>query len=151
MTTRVTFSGLDYSLEGTSSSLYMADLSAGNFVAQTTAIGGIQTAIQGVSLIAYDGQTYPALVEAREEVAPASPFAQRESKWLVRYVDDVNAQKGDFEIGGADLALLVAGTDLMNITAGAGAALVAALELSALSRDGNAITVIEVEHVGRST
>jgi len=151
MTTRVTFSGLDYSLEGTSSSLYMADLTAGNFAAQAVAIGGIQTAIQGVSLIAYDGQAYPAMVEARENVAPASQYAQRESKWLVRYVDDVNDQKGDFEIGGADLTLLVAGTDIMDISGGAGAALVAALELSALSRDGNAITVTLVEHVGRST
>jgi len=147
---RVTLSGLDYSLEPTSSSFNLVDLTAANFTSQGVVLGSVQAAIQGVTLIAYDGSQYPAYVVPREEVAPASPFAQRESKWLVKMVDTVNQQKSTFEIGGADLALLVAGTDIMNISAGAGLALVTSIETNVRSNDGNTVQVTEIIHVGRS-
>jgi len=150
MPVKAKFSGLDYSLEGTSTGVWMPVLSAANFTAQATAIAAIQAAIQGVSLIDYEGQEYPAMVEVRETIPPTSPFAQRESKWLVTMTDNVTLEINQFEIGGPDLVLLVAGTQLMDVSGGAGAALVTALEANAQSKLGNSVTFVSAKHVGRN-
>lgn len=151
MTVRATFSGLDYSREHTRTSGWMVDLSAGNFVAQGTAIAAVTTAIQGVSLIDFDGAVYPAHVTTTETAPPAATEAQREIKWRVSIRDATTNKLSSMEIGGADTSLLVANTDLMDVSAGAGAALVTALEAELVSEVGNAITVEEVRLVGRRT
>jgi len=148
---RVTLSGLDYSLEGTSTSFNLVDLTAANFTAQGVILADGQTAIQGVSLIAYEGAMYPAMVTARENTRPASPFAQREHKWLVRFADNVTSKVESFEIGGADLTLLIPGTEKMDLTTPEGAALVAFVETNVRSNAGNPVTVTEVIHVGRAS
>lgn len=147
---KVTLSGLDHSKEGTSTSFYLIDLTAANFTAQGVILGDMQTAIQGVSLIAYEGATYPAMVTQRENTPAADPYAQRESKWQVDLVDDVTQETSNFEIGGADLSLLSGNTELMDLTAGAGLALVTAIETNVRSRAGNTVTVVQVKHVGRA-
>jgi len=151
MTTKVKLSGLDHSNEGTSVGWWMVDLTAANFVAQTAAFEAVKAAIRDVALIAFDGGEYPANVTEREEDLPASPYAERESKWLVTMIDQVNNDVNQFEIGGADLTTKIAGSELMDLTSVAGAALVAALEANVKSRDGNAIVVRQVAHVGRNT
>ena len=83
--------------------------------------------------------------------APANAFAQREIKWLIHYTDNVNLKKRTRELPTADLSLAVAGTDNMDLSAGAGLTLKNQLEAFMLSTDGNAITVDEIEFVGRST
>lgn len=150
MPVKVSFSGIDYSLEGTVTGVWMATLSAANFAAQATAAAAVQTAIQNVSLIDYEGQVYPAMVEPRETIAPTSPFAQREAKWLVTMTDNVTLEINQFEIGGPDLALLVPGSDLLDVSGGAGAALVTALEANAQSRLGNSVSFVSARHVGRN-
>lgn len=148
---QVTISGLDYSKEGTRMSVNIADITAVNFDAQITAAQAVQTAVQGVSLIDFEGITVNALDAPRETDKPASPYAQRESKWLVTMSDDSNARLNQFEIGGADLTLLADDGETMDVSAGAGATLVSALEASLVSRDGNSMTFVEAVHVGRAT
>lgn len=147
---RVNISGLDYSGESTRFGVYITDLTAVNFDAQITAAQAVQTACQNVSLIAFDGIQVLALDTPKETAKPASPYAQRESKWLVTMSDNVNANLNQFEIGGPDLTLLASDGATLDVSAGAGAALVTALEANLISRDGNAMTFVQAIHVGRN-
>ena len=148
---QVTISGLDYSEEPTRLSVNVADLTAVNFDAQITAAQSVQTAIQGVSLIDFEGVSVKALDTPKETDRPTSPYAQRESKWLVTMSDDSNARLNQFEIGGADLTLLGSDGETMDVSSGDGAALVSALEAALVSRDGNSMTFVSAIHVGRAT
>lgn len=150
MTVKAGFRGLDFTREVTNVEFYMVDLSAANFDARITALNTVQAAVQGVSLIAFDGEFMYAIDTARESATPADPNAQRESKWIVSYHDDVNGFPGSFTIGGADLTLLDGNTQLMDVAAGAGLTLLNALEANLISRYGNAIVVDEIRHVGRN-
>ncbi len=147
---RVTISELDRSLEPTRMTLRMTDLTAANFDAQITAAGTLQAAIQGVSLIDFDGITYLALETPREETQPTSVYAQREAKWLITMADDVNERLNQFEIGGPDLTLAGSDGKTLDVSGGAGATLVTQLEANAISRDGNAMTFVVGVHVGRN-
>lgn len=147
----VTISGLDYSGESTRFGVHITDLTAVNFDAQITAAGNVQSAVQGVSLIDFEGMIINANETPRETDKPASPYAQRESKWLITMSDDTNARLNQFEVGGADLTLLASDGETLDVSAGAGAALVTALEANLISRDGNSMTFVEAVHVGRAT
>lgn len=150
MTSFVTLKALDYGEEATRFGFHIVQLTSANFDATIAAVATLQGAVDNVVLGLFDGKT----VQAQDiEVGPKAtdPYAQREAKWRVRYTDDVSSQgNGSFEIGMPDLTLLVAGTGKMDITAGAGAALVTAIEATVLSRLGNAVTVTEIIHVGRN-
>jgi len=150
MTVRARVSGIDYTLEGTSAGFNMIDVTAANFDAQVTSLGIVQTAIQAVSLIDFEGQSMYAVDDPAEQDQPVSPYAQRESKWLCSMTDDVTAKSVRMEIGGADLTLLVGTTEFMDLTAGAGLALKAAIEAEVVSDAGNAVTLNSVKHVGRN-
>lgn len=150
MTSLATFKALDYGLEATRLSVNIAQLTAANFDAQIALVATLQGAIDNVALGLFDGKTVQAQNIA---VGPKATdvYAQRESKWRVTYTDDVTPNgNGSFEIGMADLTLLVAGTGDMDVSAGAGAALVTAIENTVLSRLGNAISVATIIHVGRN-
>lgn len=153
----ITVSGIDYSnkrsgqcCEGTSVTLRITDLTAANFDAQIAAAEAVQDAIQGVSLIDFEGLTVKALTVPTETDRPLSPYAQRESKWLVTMSDTVNARINQFEIGGADLTLTGADGKTLDVSGGAGAGLVTAFETNLISRDGNAMTFVNAVHVGRN-
>lgn len=151
MTDRITVSGLDHSNEGTRAGGYISDLTAANFDAQVAAAQAIQTAIQGVSLIAHQGLTITVNNADRETTPAADPYAQREHKWLVTMSDGVANTLVNLEIGGADLSLLASDGSTMDVSGGAGAALVTALEANLKSKAGNALTFVKAVHVGRNT
>lgn len=150
MTDRLTVSGLDKSSEGTRTALHMTTLTAANFDAQITAAQAIQGAIQGISLIDFEGLSIAHVDAPTETDLPASPYAQREAKWLVRYSDDVTAKSYTVEIGGPDLTLLASDGKTLDVSGGAGAAFVTAFEANVVSPVGNAVTYIEAVHVGRN-
>lgn len=151
MTSKVTISILDYDKESSTVGIRGDDVTAGNFAAQETLMDAIVAAIDGVSIgTSYKNERTYAVNESAK-TPPASKFAQRETKWLVRYTDDTDPiGDGSFEIPAADLALLATNTKTMDLSAGAGAALVTALEAGMVSKLGNAITVVDVIHVGRN-
>ena len=77
-------------------------------------------------------------------------FAQRETKFLVKSIDQVNGKQVQHELPTADLAELGSDGATVPLDAGAGLALKTAFDANVLSIDGNAISVYEIEHVGRN-
>jgi len=151
MPSKLNLSFVDYDDESSTASVRGATVTAGNFTAQDALFDAIVAAIDGVSIATlYKDQRILSEVETPKTL-PTNAFAQRETKWLVRYTDDVDSNgDGSFEIPAADLSLLSANTPFMNLAAGAGLALVTALEAGMVSRLGNAVTITNVVHVGRN-
>lgn len=151
MASRITVGILDYSLERSPVTLSGVDLTAGNFAAQAILMDDFVTAVDGVTLGTLSKDTRLASETSISDAQPASPFAQREMKWLVRYSDTVNpVGNGHFEVPTPDLALLDAQGEFMDLTLAAAIAFVDAVEAYGRSRLGNAITVQSVEYVGRN-
>jgi hypothetical protein len=150
MPDKISVGGLDYSYEKTEVGMYITTLTAGNFDAQVTAAQALQTAIQGISLIDFEGLTIRHVDEDTETDQPASAYAQRENKWLIRYTDDTLNTRHTLEIGGPDLSLTTADGKTLDVSGGAGAAFVTAFEANALSPAGNAVTFVSATHVGRN-
>lgn len=147
---RLNYQIQDHSLEHSNASVRMPDLTAGNFAAQTALIDALVLAFDGVSIGTPSKDTRIASEIDIVGVAPV-PFAQRESKWLVRCQDVVTARPVNFEIPCADLALLEPGTDRMDVGQAAYIALLAAVEaLPVQSVGNNAVVVVEVIFVGRN-
>lgn len=150
MTSAGTLKALDYGSEATRFGFDMTQLTAANYDAQVALLDALQTAVDNVVLGAFNGKELKA-VNVPVGVKAAVVNAQREAKWRVTFTDPTDPiGNGSFEIGMPDLSLLVAGTGLMDTSAGAGAALVTAIENAVVSRLGNAITVDEIVHVGRN-
>lgn len=151
MPSKLNLSFVDFDGEISNASVRGTTITAGNFTAQDALLDAIASAIDGVSVgNMYKDQRILSEVETPKTL-PALAWAQRETKWLVRYTDDVDSNgDGSFEIPAADLTLLLTGTKNMNIASGAGLALVTALEAGMVSRLGNAISIVNVVHVGRN-
>jgi len=151
MTTSVTFKTKDESGEPSTVGFRTIPLTSANYDNMTgVVIPAIVAAFQGVSLCPLDGLTVNA-IDTPAGSAPVDPYAQRESKWRVTCIsDDSPPVKTTFEIAGADLTLKVAGTQFMNIAAGAGATLVTQIETNLVSQFGGALTVQSIKHVGRN-
>lgn len=150
MTSSVSLKGKDFGGEHTRFGFSTTQMTSANFDAQITLIDAIQTAADNVSYGSFTGLQVSA-VDDPVGSAETDEDAQRESKWRVSYDDDVNPLgKGSFEIPMADLSLLIAGSGDMDVSGGAGAALVTAIEAGVISRLGNAITITSIVHVGRN-
>jgi len=149
MASRVTFTILDYSNEQSSFAVNGESVSSANYDAQQTEAIALSDAVEAISIGTLSKREFTSSIAFPEAGLPTSQYAQRELKWFVRYSDDVNGLKQSCEIAAPDLTLLVAGTDLMNTAAGAGAAFVTAFEAFVKSSDGNAVSVDSVQLVGR--
>lgn len=155
----------DYDKELTVTQFLTGNITALSLPDTLTQWGALRAAIEGVTLGVVANEALKVFDTKLSNDVPVSPQAQRENKWLVLYEDNlpffddpVNAIPNagyrkvfTNEIGTADLTLLVANTNKMNIATGAGATLVAAMETLLRSPYGGTINVLEVRHVGRST
>lgn len=115
-------------------------------------ITALVSAIEGLTL-GTRGTAYLVVEEAKNAGAdtPAtSPYAQRENKYLCRYQDDVTAKFYQLEIPTADLNELATNSDLVDLEGVAGAAFKTAFEDAVQTDDGNAVTLISVQFVGRN-
>jgi hypothetical protein len=146
----MTLSYQDYNGEGSSVTVRTIDLTAANFDATITALNGLRDAVEGVTLASLTKQSIQAIETETGTGLPASQYAQRESKWLVKFQQD-DGQFGSFEIPAADLTLLNGHTELMDVSGGAGQALVTSIQGNVYGRDGELVTVLEIQHVGRAT
>lgn len=151
MPSKQTLSYIDHDGEASTVGLRLADASAGTFTALNTSMDTLVAAVDGVTLLNRTKDERSMSVAETTAALPANGFAQREIKWLVSYTDNVDPiGDGSFEIPGADLSLLVAGSEDMDVSGGAGAALVTALEANFKSRLGNAVSISKIIHVGRN-
>jgi hypothetical protein len=157
MASKWTQSYLDYNRESSTVGLRVLEpaditdplLSA----AMSDSMDALKTAVDNVSLGLPAGETrvWQQIRHAGPGAAAASINAQRERKWLVRYYDATTFDSGSFEIPAADLSLLATNSEYMDISGGAGAALVTAIETHVVSSNDNPVIVTEVIHVGRNT
>lgn len=85
-------------------------------------------------------------------VPPADKFAQKETKWSTKYVDNVTGKVYRREIPCANLDEVVTGTEVLDTGVGtAGEDYVTEFEKSFLSPDGNAVTHISTVFIARNT
>lgn len=149
-----TFRIRDFSDEYSTCSFVVEDVAGdgSNWAALLTAIGSLQTALAAATAGHIAELTITASKELVNDTRPASPWAQREIKWLMRYHDDVTYKKYTKTLPCAALELMSDGgddeVDIVGITAWA--TLVTWFEANMLSQDGNAITVDGVSVVGRN-
>lgn len=151
----VTFTIRDYSGETGTHQVDIPEITAANFAATVDAGGLIPDYYDALDLIVVGNIARERITAEVIEISSAnagSVWAQVESKWLVRYRDTVDATAPVYrrEIPCPNAALLVAGTDLMNITSGDGLTWKNAAEALWVSPAGNAIEIISVEFVGRN-
>lgn len=80
----------------------------------------------------------------------ADPYAQRETKARVEMTDLANNRENTFEIPCPDLTKLDTQGKFFDLTDADIAALVTWIENNVVSRDGNAVVVDRIRHVGRN-
>ena len=137
----------DYSSEYGATGFNTAD---GITVADANALANAAAGLSIGTLTTVDIIT-TANAQTNAATVPTSAFAQRELKYLVRYQDNVNGRVFNHSIACADAAQLGAGSDYLDISAGAAATFVTAFEAQAISPYGNAVTVLSIQLVGRNT
>lgn len=142
---------MDYSFEDSPVTLRGVDMNAGNIAAQFGLMDDVVNALAGVTLGTKVKDSRQAAVTEFARTRPVSQYAQRENKWLVRFLDTVNPNgNGSFEIPTPNLTLLDASGEYMDLGSVEGAALVAAIEAFHRSSLGNTVTVENIEYVGRN-
>jgi len=143
----------DYSDEKSSWAIAIATQTAANVVAQQALLATLVTAVNGISLMAPTKEETTFLRTIHSGAQPTDPLAQRENKWLVRYIGDATFKKFSIEIPGADLSLLSTApqSDFMDSGNAAYTAFVAAFEAVARSPDDptETVTVQSLQFVGR--
>lgn len=125
------------------------EFTAANFDAQNTLQDAVIAAVAGLTLGVLEVETRQATRSDNNALPPADPFAQRETKFLVKGRDSGGASV-TFELPCADLSELTLNENKVDLTAGAGLALKTALEAYAISKAELAVTIDEVLHVGRN-
>jgi hypothetical protein len=141
----------DYGGEKTTFKIRTAELSAANFDAQATLRAALATAIAGITTGVYTRIAY-GNEETQEVANPSDPFCQREMKWVIHY-RETGGGLYRCELGTADLDQLDPNDrEHANIgDAGVVDAFVSAFEAYAKGPGGGAVTVVEIEFVGRNT
>lgn len=140
---------IDHDSEGSSVGVNIVDLDAGNFAAVIAQIDTLRAAIDAVVTGTPRQEQIIAVTTDIPGVAPASGWAQRETKWLVSGVDAIGLAV-TLEIPTADLTLPNFTGGELSIAAGAGQTLANALNAVWRSRNGNIVTVSKIKHVGRN-
>lgn len=140
----------DYGNERSTFGVWLPTLNSGNIGAQTTLVGELKTAVDGITIgsnIAYS------LIASQVQLSgsPAgSVYAQRENKWLVSWTDTVNGHPGTNTIPTADLSKLLPNSDQADLTDAAMIAFIAAFEAVAQSNTGHSVSVNGIRFVGRN-
>jgi len=150
----VAFTLLDRNNQRSSHSVRGVALTAANFDAQVGLVGTLQTALDNLTLCAIDKKSINTPTDYQASL-PASNYAIRETKLLIRYKDNVTGTIYTVEIAGPDLAnldyaensefIVLADTGIM-------AAYVTAFEAYVKDADTgiNAVTILSAQKVGRN-
>lgn len=156
MTGKIGYTFTDISGEKSRVDINVATLTAGNIAATLAAAdpggaGNLGAAIAALSLCQAGSYDVLALQDAGVTTAPTDMYAQREIGLMVKYQDSVNNRLYRVTIPGPNWAVLgLAGTDSVNTAAAQWTAFVTAFEAIAVSQDGNAVTVVGGQLVGRN-
>lgn len=145
----VHFGLLDYSGEPSNTRFRITEITSVNMATVVSDITDLGTGIDGISLmtLATQATILDNLFLSRSK--PASVDAQREKKWLIRYEDDTTHKIYRNEIPGADLSLLATNSDMADLSLGAWTSFIAAFEAVVKSPDGNAVSFLDAQYVGK--
>lgn len=148
---RLNLTFLDHSGESSRSFFQGASIGAANFDAQIALQDALETAVNAITLCTIHKRTRVAS-EVRLSATLPDAGANRESKWLVVYRDNVTLEPYRLEIPGADPALLQDNSDYMDLESVAGAAFKTAFEDYVKQGEvvDNAVTIEYVKMVGRN-
>ena len=155
----------DYDGEKTVTKINTGAVTAVSLPALLTQIGNLRTAVDGLIIGVEQKENLMVFSTILDQTLPTSEFAQRETKWVVRYHDNtaffdapINAipnegylKPFDIEIGTADLSLLANNDDFLPLTQTEAAAFVTAFEAMARSPYGGVVVVDSIQQVGRNT
>lgn len=133
--------------------LSVADVSAGgaDFDTVMADVAALGTAFLAATECVQAREHFIQVVDAKDPATPTDPQAARESALRIFYADDVTGDVYHVSLPGPDWAniALEPNTDLADLTDTVMANIVIAIEANALSRVGNAITVLRAVKVGR--
>lgn len=152
---RVGYTITDYSDEKTRHNINLQAVTSANLDGLLTSIGSYQTALDAIVLGVIATEDVHARVDDISNALPASKFAQRETKLLIRYAGNTTGNVYTLTIGTPDLANLTitAGQEFVTLAdGGIMAAWVTAFEAIARSPDDDTetVTVLSAQHVGRN-
>lgn len=139
----------DHDGEVSTASFRGAVLNAGNYAAQDGLREALQTATNAIVVGQAANEKVIAVDLAISGLKASNAFAQRETKWLVKYTDAAGAVYS-MEIPTANLAYLMAGEGKADLAGVEMAAFVDAFEAYVVNPAGAAVTIVEIQHVGRN-
>lgn len=107
---------VDYNNEKSNLGLWVATLTAGNIVAQTTLINALQAAAQALVSGVLSKQKIVLSSTNIDGTIPNNSGAQRELKWLIRYHDASTGEKYTASLPTASVAYLASHSDMADPT-----------------------------------
>jgi hypothetical protein len=152
MATQNVFQITDYSNEKSSFGVTSITANAGNLAAQQTEAAALAGAVDDLTIGELTKQAMN-LVILDTPAIPTNPFAQRELKWLVRYIGDSSGKIFSVEIAAPDITdNVVVNTDVADLASTDWAAFVTAFEAYVRSPDNGTetVTVLDARLVGRN-
>jgi len=152
MATINTFTITDYSDENSSFGVTSITANAGNLAAQQTQAADLAAAVDDLTIGELVKQQM-GLVILDTPAIPTNPYAQRELKWLVRYVGDASGKVFRTEIAAPDVTdNVVVNSDIADLTSADWVAFVTAFEAFVRSPDNGTetVTVLGASLVGRN-
>lgn len=142
---------MDYDEELSTTKWNMAQLTPVTVLTIGATVAALRAVIAGISGATLKSERFEQFDNEMSNVPPSNQFYQRETKWLVKYQDNVTLKLFRTEIPCANLTLLGAHQEFLDITTALSPGLLFKTEFEAdvVSEDGNPITVISVQAVGR--
>lgn len=151
MATKARVQLMDRSMEATSVNFYVPELTNANYDAVVAAIDALETAALLITDCSHVNTSFSHVTEIASFAVASEHTAQREIGLRVTYRDTVNGKVGSFIIPGpTEGAYPNAGTDVIPLDNVVAAAFILVFEANAVSRDGNAVEVVQIRFVGRS-
>jgi hypothetical protein len=145
----------DWSDELSTVQVHITPITVVTIVAELVIIAALRTAIEGITIGVASRDKIIMDDTIISAARPASPLAQREVKWLVRYHGVDNNKKWTCEIPTADLSLagvLVPGSDFADLTVSPMSDFVTAFQTAVRPPDSDTSLVVvdSVQFVGRN-
>lgn len=150
----VIFTMVDFSQEKSTFGLQTRTATSANFDTINGELDTLQAAVLGVVAGTMRTRRLVAQINTVDPADPSDAIAQRELKWLVTLTDDVDGSKIQREIPTADVGtngLLIAGTDIADLSHAAWVALAAAIDgIFQNPKTGNTVSLSGARLVGRN-
>lgn len=142
---------LDYDKETSTTKWNMAQLDPVSILTIGANLAILRAAVAGISGATLQSERFTQIDDTMSMVPPTNQYYQRETKWLVRYQDNVTMDVYRTEIPCANLSLLGGHSEFLDITTALSPGLVFknAFEAQVVSEDGNPITVLDIQAIGR--